>query len=254
MTNQVLLSECALYSKALVWQCVHTKSEHRVYRSTLLGSEAVQRLWSACCVGLEEQFLVSFKCLEALAPTLRSPVGRSHGFLRGPRVWNRSRSCADTTKMPPSLLLLRCHTGRLRVQDLALRGVIRHWPQEIFLLVHLHVEYRVGVPAVNLRQPTVFRDEGETEPRRVCARGETSCISSTTRPRSLSTCYGSPTTSPVCRFGFYGSSSSRYSSAASQRPPKLLPIVTGRILRISPLTSRDAISSSASECRVENGG
>src|SRR5215203_2833 len=64
---------------------------------------------------------------------------------------DRSGSCADTTKMPPSLLLLRRHPGWLRVQDLALRGVIRHWPQEIFLLVHLHVEYRVGVPTVNLR-------------------------------------------------------------------------------------------------------
>ena len=69
MTNQVLLSECALDSKALIWQCFHTKSEPRLYRSTLLGTEAVQRLWSPCCVGLEEQFLVSFECLEALVPT-----------------------------------------------------------------------------------------------------------------------------------------------------------------------------------------
>jgi hypothetical protein len=66
VTNYVLLSECAPDSKALVWQCVHTKSEHRVYRSTLLGSEAVQRVWSPRCVGVEEQFLVSLEDLEAL--------------------------------------------------------------------------------------------------------------------------------------------------------------------------------------------
>jgi hypothetical protein len=69
VTNQVLLSECALDSKALIWQCVYTKSEHRVYRPTLLGSETIQRLWGACCVGLEEQFLVSFESLEALVAT-----------------------------------------------------------------------------------------------------------------------------------------------------------------------------------------
>jgi hypothetical protein len=41
----------------------------------LLGSEAVQRLWSACCAGLEEQFLVSLEDLEALVPTVQAPVG-----------------------------------------------------------------------------------------------------------------------------------------------------------------------------------
>jgi hypothetical protein len=50
--------------------------------------------------------------------------------------------------------------------------------------------------------------------------------SSNSRPRSLSTGYGSPTTLPVRRFGFYDTSTSKYSIAAYKRPTILIPIVT----------------------------
>ena len=75
-----------------------------------------------------------------------------------------------------------------------------------------------------------------------------------TPDRALSPCYDSPTMSPVRRFSFYDTSTSQFSSAAYQRPTRLIPIVTAEDLTRPAADRKDAVSSSASECRVENGG